>query len=75
MTAIKHEDIAHGFHVFRDGSAWCAVGPHFQDLMKSDAAFGDTPEIAVSNLRIRVAGQRWWQDKVFPSFEEFTVHE
>lgn len=68
-------DVSHGFHVFRDGNAWCAVGPHFIDLMQSDAAFGDTPEIAVENLRIQVAGQRWWQDKVFPAFDKFTVHQ
>ena len=36
-------DVSHGFHVFRDGDAWCAVGPHFIDLMKSTAGFGNTP--------------------------------
>lgn len=68
-------DVSHGFHVFRDGSAWCAVGPHFIGLMKSDAGFGDTPQKAVENLRIQVAGKPWWRDKVFPNFDEFTVHQ
>lgn len=65
---------SHGFHVFRDGSAWCAVGPHFIDLMKSDAAFGDTPEQAVEGLRAILAKDAFWNNKPRPTFEEFTVH-
>lgn len=68
-------DVSHGFHVFRDGSAWCAVGPHFTDLMTSDAGFGDTPQKAVDNLRERVSGQQWWRNKVFPSLDRFTLHD
>lgn len=68
-------NVAHGFHVFRDGSAWCAVGPHFIDLMKSDAAFGDTPEEAVTGLRAVLSRQRWWENKPLPQFGEFTIHK
>jgi hypothetical protein len=67
-------DVAHGFHVYRDGNAWCAVGPHFIDLMKSDAGFGDTPEAAVDDLRGALAKQEWWRNKVLPTFDKFTVH-
>ena len=40
--AIEHPDVSQGFHLFKDGNAWCAVGPHFQNLQESDAGFGDT---------------------------------
>jgi len=66
-------NISHGFHIFRDGPAWCAVGPHFIDLMKSDAGFGDTPEEAVAELTSKFANQSWWRNKPMPKFEEFTL--
>lgn len=67
-------DVSRGFHVFRDGRSWCAVGPHFIDMMSSSIGFGSTPQAAVENLRKDVSGQSWWRDKRFPSFSEFTVH-
>ena len=39
-----------GYRLFRDGSAWCAVPPHFVDLMTSPAGFGNTKEAAVAAL-------------------------
>lgn len=63
-----------GFHIFRDGTAWCAVGPQFIDLMASDTGFGDTLETAVSDLNSVLSRRRWWQDKVLPTLKDFTVH-
>ena len=67
-------NVSHGFHIFRDGEAWCAVGPHFIDLMKSDAGFGETPEQAVADLTGKFVHQSWWQNKPFHKLEEFTTH-
>ena len=36
--------------VFRDGNAWCAVGPDFVNLQESPAGFGDTPDAARAAL-------------------------
>jgi hypothetical protein len=43
---------ADGFHLFKDGDAWAAVGPDFVDLQQSPAGFGATPEEAVKVLRV-----------------------
>lgn len=64
----------HGFYIFLDGDAWCAVGPHFIDIMQSDCGFGGTPEEAVSALHEVMLMDSWWQNKPLPTFEEFTVH-
>jgi len=37
-------------HVKKDGSAWCAHWSDFINLQESEAAFGDTPEEAISKL-------------------------
>lgn len=44
----------HGFHIFRDGNAWCAVGPHFHDLAVSDAGFGPTKSDAIKELGSKI---------------------
>ncbi len=41
-------------HVVKDGNSWCAHWSDFIDLQSSDAAFGDTPELAIAEL-IRVS--------------------
>lgn len=66
-------DIAHGFHLFRDGDAWAAVGPEFVDLVRSPAGFGLTKEAAVRALQaeLRKAG---WPDYRIPKLGEFKVH-
>jgi hypothetical protein len=66
-------DIAQGFHLFRDGDAWCAVGPEFVDLAHSPAGFGDTQAAAVWALRgeLRKAG---YPDHTLPKLGEFEVH-
>lgn len=43
-------DVRQGFHLYMDGNAWCAVGPHHIDLMQSSAGFGDTQQAAVDDL-------------------------
>jgi hypothetical protein len=68
-------NVSHGFHIFRDGAAWCAVGPHFIDLMKSDAGFGDTPEEAVAEFHSVLRRDSWWQNKPLPTMDEFEVHQ
>lgn len=67
-------DVRHGFHIFRDGNAWCAVGPHFIDMMKSDIGFGET--IGEAHLALKRVAEKsvWWRDKTFPPLERFTVH-
>jgi len=37
-------------NVYRDGDAWCAVGPGFMNLQESPAGFGRSPGEAVSVL-------------------------
>lgn len=72
---LPFHDITHGYHLFKDGAAWCAVGPHFVDLMASDAGFGITKEQAVEALHRRMRKDRWWNDKVLPPLGKFFVHE
>jgi len=57
MTVTQH-DVAPGYHLLRDGDAWCAVGPEFVDFQRSPAGFGNTQEAAVRELRaeLRNAG-------------------
>lgn len=68
-------DVSHGFHIFRDGNAWCAVGPHFRDLMQDKAGFGDTPQHAYSRWKTDNSRDPWWRDKPMPDFDRFTVHD
>jgi hypothetical protein len=66
--------LAHGFHVFKDGDAWCAVGPEYVDLQRSPAGFGYTKADAVKALRgeLREAG---WPDSALPALSNFRVHD
>jgi hypothetical protein len=63
---------ADGYHLLRDGDAWCAVGQDFVDLQQSPAGFGDTPDEAVGALRaaLRKAG---WPDHYLPRLGDFEV--
>jgi hypothetical protein len=48
--------IGHGgprSRVFKDGNAFCAVFPDFINLQESESGWGDSPEAARSDLRIR----------------------
>ena len=66
--------LAHGFHLLRDGDAWCAVGPDFLNLQRSPAGFGATRQEAIRALRadLRVAGYSHYS---LPSLGEFTIHD
>jgi hypothetical protein len=66
--------IAHGFHLFKDGDAWAAVGPHFVDLQQSPAGFGETKDQAVKALHaeLRKAG---WPESAMPALIRFKVHD
>ena len=55
---IAQDDTAHGFHLLKDGDAWCAVGPEYVDLQRSPAGFGDTPGEAVKGAVCRTAQRR-----------------
>jgi hypothetical protein len=68
----KAMDVSRGFHLFRDGDAWCAVGPDFVDLQRSPAGFGATQQEAVRALwvELRKAG---WPDWL-PALSDFAVH-
>lgn len=70
-------DVSHGFHIFMDGNAWCAVGPAFRDLQQDSAGFGHTP---------RAAYEAWWSANERltnfravvhskPDFSRFTVQQ
>jgi hypothetical protein len=73
MTATK-QDIGPGFHLLRDGHAWCAVGPEYVDLQRSPTGFGYTKAEAVKALRgeLRKAGG---PDSALPALSGFTVHD
>lgn len=68
-------NVSHGYHLFMDGNAWCAVGPHFQSLAVSDAGFGSTKAAAVAALHDCMSKDRWWENKVLPPLSAFEVHE
>jgi hypothetical protein len=71
---MGNRDIHHGFHVLRQGGKWMAIGPDFVDLERSTVGFGDTPEEAMTQWRLRRArtvsacGQR------MPTKRDFIVH-
>jgi len=69
-------DFSHGFHIFKDGNKWCAVGPQFRNLQEDRAGFGDTPA---------EARQEWWAANkdshnfrqvvhAEPGLDKFTIH-
>ena len=39
------------YQVFKDGDAWCAVGPGFINIQKSLCVFDHNPIIALTKLR------------------------
>jgi len=66
---------AHGFHIFKDGNMWCAVGPHFRDLQQDNAGFGETPQHAYDEWWLansRRGGFRTGWAK--PDFSKFLIH-
>jgi hypothetical protein len=67
-------DLSHGFHLFRDGGAWCAVGPHYIELVLSPAGFGATKEDAVKALHVALR-KDGWRDKPMPEMSSFKVHD
>lgn len=51
-----------GVTIQRDGDAWCATGPGFQDVQASPAGFGETKLEAMGNLARALgmsAGKMW----------------
>jgi hypothetical protein len=51
-----------GYFVFRDGEAWCAVGPHFTNYQESLAGCGPTKEEAIAKLVSDPRFQIWLKD-------------
>jgi hypothetical protein len=62
-------DIASGWHLVRDGNAWCALGPEFYDLAVSAVGWGSSPEAARNALEARCDGEIH-----VPAIREFQVH-
>lgn len=68
-------DLSTGFHIYRDGNMWCAIGPHFRNLQEDNAGFGGTPEAAYD---------AWWDANAHrggfrtgwakPAFAKFVIH-
>jgi hypothetical protein len=48
----------HRFALFKDGNAWCAVGPGFIDIMASPCGFGLGQADAVREFQKRWYGYR-----------------
>ena len=48
-----------GFSVYRCGSAWCAVPPHFRNIQQDPAGFGDTKAAAVAELNLNESYRTW----------------
>jgi hypothetical protein len=77
MGGLTHADIAHGFHLFRDGADWCAVGPHFENLAISVAGFGKTQTEAVATFceNLRASKPQFYRRHALPNLADFKVHE
>lgn len=69
----KQPDVSTGYHLFKDGNAWCAVGPNFVNLQESDAGFGDTPERAFNAWRY--ANRNNISPDLMPVFADFKLHD
>jgi hypothetical protein len=69
-TPLQSGAVALGWHVVRDGNAWCAVGPVFEDLLVSPAGWGSTPEDARAALTQRHQRE---DGAVVPQLPEFRI--
>jgi hypothetical protein len=67
-------DLSYGFHLFRDGGAWCAVGPNYIELVLSPVGVGATQEDAVKALHVALR-KSGWCDKPMPEMSSFKVHD
>jgi hypothetical protein len=67
-------NISYGFHLFRNGDTWCAVGPDFVDIQRSPAGFRETQEGAVNALHAELR-KRGWHDSALPVLGCFKVHD
>ena len=63
-----------GFHIFQDGTSWCAVGPNFVNLQESIAGFGSTPVAAYAQWLVRRACRHERRGSLPPRYKDFTVH-
>lgn len=62
-------DICFGWHVIRDGQAWCAIGPEFDDLEVNIVGWGSTPQAARDMLSSQYGGEL-----AVPDLIDFQVH-
>jgi hypothetical protein len=68
---IDSLEIASGWHLIRDGAAWCAIGPVFADLAISPVGWGDTQQQAYDYLE---ADLSWIDSETrVPPISEFKV--
>jgi hypothetical protein len=63
-----------GFHIFRDGNSWCAVGPNFLNLQESVAGFGSTSMAAYAQWLVQRTCQRDRRGALPPRYKDFTIH-
>lgn len=67
-------DVSRGFHLYMDGNAWCAVGPHHVDLQRSYAGFGGTQQAAIDDLWRQIKDTAPCRSSGKPTIDAFTVH-
>jgi hypothetical protein len=72
-TPLQSPDVGAGWHVIRDGNFWCAVGPKFEDLVRSPSAWGSTPEEARTALVSRHQRQADDPPEHVPPLPEFRI--
>jgi hypothetical protein len=63
-----------GFHIFKDGNSWCAVGPTFVDLQESIAGFGSTPMAAYVQWLVMRTAARERRGALPPRYKDFMIH-
>jgi hypothetical protein len=67
------DDLSHGFHLYRHGTAWCAIGPKFENVHVSVIGFGDTMCDACNEHWKQLSLCREWQSHERPPFYLFKV--
>jgi hypothetical protein len=70
----RHQRFGNGFRIFRDGDAWCAVGPEFFDVQTSIAGFGHTPYKAFEDWWVKTRRQPREVEWPTPSIADFTIY-
>jgi hypothetical protein len=62
-----------GYRIFKDGDAWCAVGPEFVDPAASVSGWGDSPTEAYIDWCRRSLLDHERRDQLLPLFADFQI--